>query len=260
MLPAEWAIPEALRRRMGTTTGRQRVLDGDGHMIIVLHAPPTASEAARRGRFFWRDPNGAWQAAPKAEQVTGLDEHLAEYERVIERLEQAEESARQAREHFELLARLAPLVRSSRNMYDALQRARQTVPEDRRLIAARDKAYDLSRRAELLYEDAKNGLDFAVAWQAEQQAESSRQMSVAAHRLNVLAAFFFPIATLTTIFGANLRHGAEAIDARLAPLPLLSLIAISLVIGMILTWFVTRPAKKCPAYNSSSSSPTKRSK
>ena len=81
-------------------------------------------------------------------------------------------------------------------MYDALQEARDVAGGDRPLIVARDQAYDLTRRAELLHEDLKNGLDFAIAWQAEQQAEHSHQMSVAAYRLNILAAFFFPIATL----------------------------------------------------------------
>jgi hypothetical protein len=125
-----------------------------------------------------------------------------------------------------------------------LQEARQAVPGDRQLIVARDHAYELTRRADLLHHDAKNGLDFAMAWQAEQQADHSYQMAVATHRLNLLVAFFFPIATLMTIFGANLRHGLEGFDRAGGPLPLLLVLAAGLFAGVILTGFVTKPAHR----------------
>lgn len=198
LLPVDWSIPVQLRGRLGTTAGRQRVLEEDGHLLLVLHAPPGADETDRRGRFF-RDPGGNWRQAPKAERVATIDDHLNEYRVAIEQLEQAEGIARMARDYFELLDRLTPLVRATRNMYETLQQARDTVRDDRNLIVARDQAYDLTRRADLLHDDAKNALDFAVAWQSEQQAETSYQMSVATHRLNLLVAFFFPIATLTAV-------------------------------------------------------------
>ena len=56
-------------------------------------------------------------------------------------------------------------------------------------------------------------------------------MSVAAHRLNILAAFFFPLATLSAIFGMNLRHGFETEPW---PAPFIVLIALGLGIGIIL--------------------------
>jgi len=262
LLPADWSVPAALRNRLGTIAGRQRMLDGDGHLVLVLHAPPAADDTQRRGRFFWRAPDGTWRAAPKAERVATLEQHLGEYRAAIEQLEQAEDVAREARDYFELLDRLAPLTRATRNMYETLQQAREAVREDRQLIVARDQAYDLTRRTDLLYADAKNGLDFAVAWQAEQQAESSYQMSVATHRLNLLVAFFFPIATLMTVFGANLRHGLEGWDQSSAPLPLAATLAAGLFCGFLLTGFVTRPARRPQRdlQSKSSNSPTKRSK
>jgi hypothetical protein len=244
LLPADWTVPASLRNRLGATAGRQRMLEGDGHLVLVLHAPPAADETARRGRYFWRAPDGAWRAAPKAERVATLQQHLEEYGAEIEHAEQAEDVARDARDYFELLDRLAPLARATRNMYETLQQARDTVREDRHLILARDQAYDLTRRADLLYADARNGLDFAVAWQAEQQAESSYQMAVATHRLNLLVAFFFPIATLMTVFGANLRHGLEGWDQANGPLPLLATLGAGLFCGILLTGFVTRPARR----------------
>lgn len=244
LLPADWEVPAALRGRLGNAAGRQRVLEEEGHLVLVLHAPPGADDVGRRGRFFWRDSAGIWRAAPKGERVSNLNEHLNDYRTAIEQLEQDEDAARQARDYFELLDRLAPLARATRNMYDALQQARETVADDRQLIVARDEAYELTRRADLLHTDAQNGLDFAVAWQAEQQAESSYQMAVGTHRLNLLVAFFFPIATLMAIFGANLRHGLEGWDQLRAPLPLLAVLAGGLISGALLTRFVTRPARR----------------
>jgi hypothetical protein len=255
-------VSAKIRGRLGTTAGRQRILFEDGHLVIVLHAPPGADETLRRGRFFWRDPAGNWRTAPRGERVANLDEHLNEYETVIEELEQSEEVARDARDYFRLLDRVNPLARAVRNMYEALQEAREKLSDDRRIIVARDKAYDLSRRADLLLADANNGLDFAVAWQAEHQAESTYQMAVSTHRLNVLVSFFFPIATLMAIFGVTLGNGLEAWDAQSAPLPLLAVLGVGLVSGAILTAFVTRPAKrpKQDIHKRSSNSPTRRSK
>lgn len=81
------------------------------------------------------------------------------------------------------------------------------VPEDRELIVCRDQAYMLQRTADLLHSDIQNGLDCAMARRAEEQAEHAEVMARAGHRLNVLAAVFFPIATVATIFGMNLPHG-----------------------------------------------------
>src|SRR5436190_817368 len=179
LLPTDWSIPVKLRDRLGSTAGRQRLLLEDGHLLLVLHAAPGADEIGRRGRFFWRDINGNWRAAPDTDRVTTLREHLAEYEREIEQLEHAEDGATQARDYFELLDRLAPLARATRNLYGVLQQARETVADDREIIVVRDHASDLTRRTELLQEDSRNGLEFAIAWQAEQQAEISYRMSVA---------------------------------------------------------------------------------
>jgi hypothetical protein len=115
------------------------MLEADGHLVLVLHAPPTADETARRGRFFWRAPDGAWRAAPKAERVATLEQHLGEYRAAIEQLEQAEDAARRASDYFELLDRLAPLTRAMRHLHETLQQAREAVREDRLVIVARDR-------------------------------------------------------------------------------------------------------------------------
>ena len=112
--------------------------------------------------------------------------------------------------------------------------------DDRKVLNYRDRAYALSRQAEILQADAKVALDYRIARQAEEQSRSSRQMAIAAHRLNLLAAFFFPIATLSAIFGMELRSGLETLDRPDLPLPFLAVLGLGLAGGLVLTSFVTR--------------------
>jgi Mg2+ and Co2+ transporter CorA len=77
-----------------------------------------------------------------------------------------------------------------------------------------------------------------VARKTEEQAQRGYEMAVSAHRLNLLAAIFFPIATLSAIFGMNLQHGL--------PLPspgaFWGVLLIGLVSGMFLTLLIaSRP-------------------
>ena len=101
----------------------------------------------------------------------------------------------------------------------------------------RDRAYTIERNAELLFQETKIGLDFRLAKQAEAQSRATQHMVVAAHRLNMLAAFFFPIATLTTIFGVNLRHGYEE---QYVPSLFLLMVVVGLLLGFLLSLFVAR--------------------
>jgi Mg2+ and Co2+ transporter CorA len=156
-------------------------------------------------------------------------------------IDEAENIISTATEYFAILSALNPLVRATRNLHEVLQEARQAVPKDRQLIVLRDRAYSLSRRAELLYNDAKNALDFAIAKRGEEQAASSEKMAVASHRLNLLVAFFFPLATLCAIFGMEIRHGLDQYEP---PGPMVAIIGIGLLMGMMLMMFMTRPGKR----------------
>ncbi len=60
-------------------------------------------------------------------------------------------------------------------------------------------------------------------------------MSVSAHRLNMLAAFFFPLATIAAVLGANVKHGWEELPA---PLPFFIMLGIGLAAGVFLTLYV----------------------
>jgi hypothetical protein len=240
LLPANWAVPDVFRRRLGEESGRQRTMHADGHLLLVLHAPPSPDTLTREGRIFWRDASGTWTPPGTAPSQPGVGQLLAEYEKTIAKLQQAEDEAVTARDYFDLLNRLNPLARAARNLHDALQEGREAVPNDRQLLLWRDRAYAISRSAELLQSDAKNALDFAVAERAEQEVESSRRALSAAYRLNILVACFFPIATLAAIFGVNFRHGLEPYDETYAPYPLLAILGGGLLLGLILTAFINR--------------------
>lgn len=241
LIPKAWQVPDALRQRLGDTVGRQRVMESDGHLLVILHAPPKGIESTREGRVFWRNPEGNWKPAAMTHSSHPIGELLDEYAAVIGKLDEAETVALTAQQYFDVLTNLTPLVRSSHNLYSTLQDARQLAKEDRKLLLMRDRAYELSRRAELLMSDAKNTLDFTIARRAEEQAGAAESQAKASHRLNVLAAFFFPIATLTAIFGMNLRHGLEAWDtAANGPWALAAVLGIGLLAGGILALFVTR--------------------
>jgi Mg2+ and Co2+ transporter CorA len=88
-----------------------------------------------------------------------------------------------------------------------------------------------------LHADVENGLSYTVAHQAEEQARRANEMAVAAHRLNVLAAIFFPIGTVAAIFGMNLVHGYEH---RQSPWMFWGVSAVSLVVGLFLAQYIVR--------------------
>ena len=122
-------------------------------------------------------------------------------------------------------------------MHEALQTGREAVADDRALISCRNQAGTIERGADLVYEDAQHGLQYAIAKQAEQQAKAS-------HRLNVLAAFFLPIATFAAVFGMNIHHGLEHFGS---PWIFWLLLLAGLVLGLIVRSIVSPTDRQLPA-------------
>lgn len=238
ILPISWKVPEIFHFRLGDSPGKQRVMESDGHLLLVTHAPPKPDQSARVGRFFWREPDGSWHSSDLGTGIAAVARHLEQYAGAVAALEKREEQAETSEDYFQVISQLHPLLRSIRNLHQILQKTRELVGHERQLINLRDGAYDLERTAELLNKEAQSELDFLIARRAEQQAISSYQMSVSAHRLNVLAATFFPIATLGAIFGVQLAHGWED---RYAPWPFLAMLVVGLVLGLLLNAVVNVP-------------------
>ena len=234
-LPLAWDVPEEFRNRLGSHVGRQRLICVDDQLLLVLHAPPLADEDERRGRFFWRKSDGIWVSDQLGQGPGSVMKHLNEYDLRLSELEEMEDKAKHAKDHFSVLESLTPLHRAIRNMHAVMQDMRKRYPEVREVIDMRDQAYELERMAELLSTGTKNSLDYKIARSAEKQAAASDRMAVSAHRLNMLAAFFFPLATLTAVFGMEIRSGLEQMPQ---PQTFFGVIGLGLVMGVFLMLFV----------------------
>jgi hypothetical protein len=90
-----------------------------------------------------------------------------------------------------------------------------------------------------MHADAKNGLEYMVARQTEEQAENSEQLLKAGHRLNMLVAIFLPLTALGSAFGMNFRHGLESITS---PLLFWGTLFLGLVLGFIVKLLLDEPA------------------
>lgn len=251
ILPATWQVPADIAARLGESAGRQRPMFSGGHLLLVLHEPPGPDDTERIGRFFWRDADGSWKSNNLGPGIQSLRKHVADFIERIERLDDAFQAAATADDYFQILQKVTPLFRTIRHLHATLQEAREMLPTDRELISVRDLAGAAERAAELLQTDARHGLDFTIARSAEEESRRTYQMAVSAHRLNVLAAIFLPLATLSTVLGMNLRHGWENGD----PVAFWVAVGIGAVAGLLLTMIVanrpappleTRPQEKRP--------------
>lgn len=232
VLPSTWEVPAEFRSRLGEKAGRQRAMMAEGHLLLVLHAPPKKDEPDRKGRLFWRKPDGTWLSNELGGGAAALAKHMAEYAEIIDKMDRQEDAAGSVDEYFTILDAMGPVQRSARNLHATLQEARKLLSADRDLINFRDKAYDIERTAELLYNDVRHALEFAVAKKSEEQAAAAHQMALQSHRLNLLVAFFFPLATLVAIVGSEMRHGLE--DYLPYPYLFYAVIVIGLVLGGLL--------------------------
>lgn len=211
LIPESWDIPLQIRERFGDSAGRQRSMFAGGHLLLVLHQLPAHNNRNRQARILWRAPSGEWAWTTNVSTNDLLKKHIAGFAERAEMLEAELQGAICAADYFKLLQSIGPLHRTSRNLHAALQQAREMVPDDREIIAARDAAGEVERAFELLHQDAKNGLEFTAAEKAEIQSDKAYEMAVSAHRLNILAALFFPITAISSIFGMNFHSGLETI-------------------------------------------------
>jgi hypothetical protein len=203
-IPKTWDLPEAIRKRLGESVGKQRLMNEEGHLLLILHQPPRAEDdEVRAAMVIWRNPAGDWKSAPTGGGLTGLEAHLAAYRTAIHDLDEAVDAAKSARHYFDIMRRMHPLQRSTRNLLEVVQATRQALPEDTRVINLRDQAVDLERAIELIAADSKAGMDFTLAESASQHALIAERSNDEARRLNRLLAFFLPLATLVAVFGMN---------------------------------------------------------
>jgi len=236
----QWQLPPEIERRLGDSTyGRQRAIFEADHLLLVLHAPPSADDLHRECLVFLRTPDGRYFCNGQENGEAKLKALLASYQTLLQRYEKAYALSKEAKDLFGIIEAVAPVSHAAGNLRNAVQSARELVREDRLLIAVRDEAYDLARNLELLLSDAKTALDYRIAEHAEAQADRAEEMTVAQHKLNVLAALTFPLMAIATIFGMNLLHGME--DQ--SPLFFWVVFAMGLVVGALTKGWVTNMKK-----------------
>ena len=243
ILPSTWKVPELFHARLGEQAGRQRMMSADGHLLLILHKIPQPGNPDRDSILFWRDPSGTWKSTGGGSGLAELRGLLDDFTKHVDKLEDRMQGSVSSKNYFEILQTTGPLLRTIRNMHTALQQAREAFPMDRNILIARDQAGELERAVELLHADAKNGLEYMVARQTEEQAENSEQLLKAGHRLNMLIAIFLPLTALGSAFGMNFRHGLESITS---PLLFWGTLFLGLVLGFIVKALLDEPtaAKK----------------
>ncbi len=240
IIPPTWNLPEAIRARLGASTyGRQRAIIEEGHVLLVLHKPPGPDDRTREGVLFWRNTAGEWQCNRGGPGPGGLKRHVQAYVDIEGKLTQDYEAAASSNAFFDLLESLTPLNRAARSMHAALQAAREAVKQDAFIIEVRDLAYEAERNFELLVEDVRNAIHHTSAREAEIQAQASKEALAASHRLNILAALFFPLTAITSLFGMNLRHGLN----EHSPVIFWIVFAGGIVLGLVIKNWVTAKSK-----------------
>jgi hypothetical protein len=239
-IPHHWSVPSEFRERMGATAGRQRCMVAEGHVLVVLHDIPDPETPERRdAKLFWRTPDGKWQSSTGgASNIQPLRAHVEGFVEAATRLESLGDDARSADDWFALVYASSPMLRSARNMHRALQEARDAAKLDKALIAIRDLAGDAERAFELIHDHAKEGLEYTIAKQAEQQGKDAQHMLVAAHRLNMIAAVFLPVTAVATLLGMNLKHGLEEWPS---PWTFWITLALTFVLGLWIKASMPRP-------------------
>ncbi len=209
VIPQGWNLPADIVQRVGTKVGRQRAMVADGHLLLLLHAPPDPGVALRRERLFWLDPAGEWKSTDFGTGQQALRRHLDEYEARVAAIDRSLGRDCPAEELHCLMQQITPLHRSASNLHNALQQARDYTGHDHELIDCRDHAGQIARTLELLRVEARDCLDYRIAADAERQAKAANALATSSQRLNVMAALFFPLVTISGVFGMNLAHGFE---------------------------------------------------
>lgn len=244
IIPPTWNLPDAIRTRLGQTTyGRQRTIFEGGHLLLVLHKPPGPDDREREGVLFWRSPAGEWQYSRGGPGPGSIKRHVQSYLELEGQLTQTYDQAQTADALFDLQEAATPLARAARGMHEALQSARESIKGDNLLIELRDLGAQAERNFDLLLEDVRNAIQHRTAREAEEQSRAARDALQASHRLNMLAALFFPLTAISSLFGMNLQHGLDEHSTIWFWLVFAGGVALGFVIK---SWVLARPAPPHP--------------
>lgn len=238
LIPHNWRLPDYFRGRLGTSVGRQRAMHLEGQLLLVIHHLPLGDNRSRRGQLFWRDEQAKWLSSDGLPGNASIEKLIHQYQQALEDFDKRSNQVGSAQHYLELLENLGPIVRTARGFYETLQQAREFLPDAKEIIDWRDKMEEITLEFDQLYADLKTAMDVALIRHSEQHAEISRRVEQSAHRLNVLAALFFPLATLGSVLGTTLTEGW---NWSRSGLPFALFLLFGAFCGVLLAGFVTRP-------------------
>lgn len=244
--PKIWDLPFDIRRQLSGREGRQRAIAADHHLMLVLYCVPEPESNRGETVYFWRNRDQEWHFSERGGGFSALEKVVQQYEHRVAELDDALSTAEDSRARFQVLDEVTPLLRSVRNLSDTLNKAWELSEQQAAVINKKkpgegepkasplqnvwEHAVEITRAAEFLKSDAEGAIKFAHARQQELQSHYFRQQSQAAHRLNILAATFLPVATISSVFGMNLASGLENTSV-LFWLVLLAAVAVGAWIG-----------------------------
>ncbi len=189
----KWNLPSEITARLGSESwGAQRAIFEAEHLLLILHAPPKADGNEREHEVFLRLQQGKWLHKGVDHGDYALTKFMEDYRLLYNEFENRFEKVSSIDSLFAIIDGLIPLARSSNNMKQALQTAREALGNDPFIIDMRDRSVDIARGFELLLADARLSLEFRLARSAEAQARAAEVGNRAQHKLNILAAIAFP--------------------------------------------------------------------
>lgn len=239
----DWKLPLAIEQRLGRESfGSQRAIHEEDHLLLILHEPPVKEGNTREHAVFLRKPDGKWLYHGVDNGQHALGQLLERYEKQLAGFAAQYDKAKTAEQMFQILERALPLARAAGNLKEAMQAAREMVKQESLLIDFRDRAVDLARGMELLVGDTRLALDFRLARNAEEQAQFALAGNRAQQKLNILAAWTFPLMTLAAVFGMNLHGGFE----NLPEIWFWLVFAAGIVLGLLAKGWVMRQPAEAP--------------
>lgn len=244
LIPDTWSIPHTIKQRMGERAGRQRAMEAEEHLLLVLHRVPKPGVPEREGVLFWRSPHGTWQTTGRGEGLNALQRHVETFAEAVDHLEAMYEKASDVTSYYRVIGAIVPIHRSASHLHAALQGAREMIADDRDIISLRDRAGEIERAAELLHADALNAVNFLVAQRSEELAESSHRLSLAGHRLNTVVTLLLPVTALAGVFGMNMSSGLEGRP----PWLFWTTVAVAFLVGLAMREAVARAGVRRPKY------------
>lgn len=231
MEPRLGLLPEIWRPRVGYRVGRQRLLEEDKNLLIILHELPGSEEI---DWFFWTTLEG-WESAPHAGGLGNLTTLLKAYEARVDELEKLLAKASSVEDYYQILEAEIPVGRALKQICSILERARKLRKKDRELLHLRSIAEEIEQELALVEEGARLGMEAVAAESAEKSRRSAELEARQALRLNYLAAIFLPLMAIASLLGMNVPTGFED-----TPGLIWKAILAGLTIGAGLTFYIRK--------------------